>query len=101
MHKSIYTQQYQTLLEILREVRAAVGMTQGDLADRLGMGQSDISKCEMGTRRLDVVELKLWVEALGSDLPSVVRELEDRGKSSAILSLPHAQEVKSRRNDNR
>jgi len=28
-----------------------------------------VSKCEQGTRRLDVVELKLWVEALGAGLP--------------------------------
>ena len=78
MQKSIYTQQYQTLLVQLRQVRLAQGVTQSELASRLNWTQVDISKVETGTRRLDVIELKLWVEALGSDLPSFVALLQDR-----------------------
>ena len=72
MHKTLYTQQYQALLEQLRKLRLAQGVTQSELATRLEWTQMDISKVETGVRRLDVVELKLWVEALGSDLPSFV-----------------------------
>lgn len=89
MHKTIYTRQYQALLEILREARATAGLTQGDLAERLGMGQSDISKCEIGTRRLDVVELKMWAEALGTELINVVQELDARVKAEAVLAQQH------------
>lgn len=96
MHKSIYTRQYQALLEILREARVTAGLTQGDLAERLGMGQSDISKCEMGTRRLDVVELKLWVEALGAELMDVVQELDARVKAEAMLARQHLSVTKGR-----
>lgn len=46
-----------------------------ELARRLDWTQADISKCETGVRRLDVVELKLWLEALGSDLAGFVEEL--------------------------
>jgi ribosome-binding protein aMBF1 (putative translation factor) len=101
MHKSIYTRQYQTLLEILREARATAGLTQGDLAERLGMGQSDISKCEIGTRRLDVVELKLWVEALGIELMEVVQELDEQVKSEALLARQHPAVTKSKRGHKR
>ena len=76
MHKSIYTQQYQALLVQLRQLRLAQGVTQSELASRLDWTQVDISKVETGTRRLDVIELKLWVEALGSDLPSFVALLQ-------------------------
>ena len=77
MQKSIYTQQYQALLVQLRQLRLAQGVTQSELASRLDWTQVDISKVETGTRRLDVIELKLWVEALGSDLPSFVTLLQD------------------------
>ena len=34
-----------------------------------------MSKCETGVRHLDVVELKLWLEALGKDVTEFVLEL--------------------------
>ncbi|MFT3778244.1 MAG: helix-turn-helix transcriptional regulator [Ottowia sp.] len=75
MHKSLYTTQYQALLTQLRELRQAQGVTQSELAERLAWTQVNVSKVETGVRRLDVIELKLWVEALGSDLPSFVDRL--------------------------
>jgi len=70
--KTLYSQQYQKLLTHLRELRLTQGVTQSELATRLGWRQVDVSKVETSVRRLDVIELKLWVEALGSDLPSFV-----------------------------
>lgn len=78
MRKSIYTNQYQVLLLLIRDARAQTGLTQTQMAARLGMSQSDVSKCEQGLRRLDVIELKSWVEALGTTLPDFVRRFEDR-----------------------
>ena len=78
MRKSIYTNQYQVLLLLIREARAQTGLTQTQMAARLGLSQSDVSKCEKGMRRLDVIELKSWVEALGTTLPDFVRRFEDR-----------------------
>jgi len=86
MHKSIYTDQYQILLTILREFRHATGMTQGELAALLDMRQSDVSKCELGTRRLDMVEVKLWAEALGTTLGDVAQELDERVRSASVLA---------------
>jgi transcriptional regulator with XRE-family HTH domain len=59
----------------LRELRLARGVKQSELAERLGWTQTEVSKVETSVRRLDVIELKLWVEALGSDLPTFVAGL--------------------------
>jgi DNA-binding XRE family transcriptional regulator len=78
MLKSLYTRQYEILLTMLRDVRLQAGMTQAELAHRLDMSQSDVSKCELGSRRLDVIELKSWLEAIGSRLPDFLNELDAR-----------------------
>lgn len=86
MHKTIYTRQYGVLLELLRSTRQSTGLSQVDLADRLGMNQSDISKCEAGSRRLDIIELKLWSAALGVDFVGLVTQLEQLVEAELPLS---------------
>ncbi len=61
------------LLQLLVEARRQQGVTQVDLAKRLRERQSWISKCERGVRRLDVVELEIWCEALGIPLREFLR----------------------------
>jgi transcriptional regulator with XRE-family HTH domain len=75
MQKTLYTREYQQMLTLLREKRVAVQVSQAELAKRLDWTQAEISKCETGIRRVDVVELKLWLQALGTNLPSFVIEL--------------------------
>jgi DNA-binding transcriptional regulator YiaG len=57
MRKSQHTGEYHKLLQALRAAREAVGLTQGQVARRLGTYASFVSKCESGERRLDVLEL--------------------------------------------
>lgn len=42
----------------LRDVRVAAGLSQNQLASRLHKPQSYISRCESGTRRIDIFELQ-------------------------------------------
>lgn len=63
---------------MLREARVRQGVTQGNLADALGFSQSDISKVERGVRRLDVLELRAWVSALGVSFLAFATELHER-----------------------
>ena len=77
MEKSIHTAEYQRLCALLRQLRVDAGLTQVQVADRLGEPQSFVSKYESGERRLDVIELKHVVEVMGSTLQDVVRDLED------------------------
>src|SRR5437660_3291076 len=48
---------YRFFLDRLVEARRAAGLTQRDVAERLGKPQSYVSKCETGERRVDVIEL--------------------------------------------
>jgi transcriptional regulator with XRE-family HTH domain len=75
MLKTRTRREYAAFLRHLREIREDAGVTQLDLAKRLKSTQSFVSKCERGERRLDVVELRLWCEALGASLPALITEL--------------------------
>lgn len=76
MEKSIYSAQYQQLCEVLRELRRGAGLKQADVAKRLDVPQSFVSKYESGERRLDVIELRHVAAALGTTLNAVVEQLD-------------------------
>jgi transcriptional regulator with XRE-family HTH domain len=78
MDKSIYTDEYAVLLALLREARRAAGLSQVQLAERLGQSQSFVSKAEKGDRRLDLIQLRTICQALGTTLPDFVARLEER-----------------------
>lgn len=65
-----YDDEYRELLGLLREARVNVGLTQDDVARRLGKSQSFVSRSESGDRRLDVIELQALLRIYGLDLIS-------------------------------
>ena len=76
MDKAITSPAYNVFLRELRAARRAGGLTQIDVAEKLGETQSFVSKCERGERRLDVIELRAYCEAIGMPLRSFVDVLE-------------------------
>lgn len=60
------------LQELLVERRQSSGLTQAQLALRLGRPQSFVSKYETGERRLDVVEFLEVAEALAADPAAIL-----------------------------
>ena len=76
MEKSIYSAEYQRLCGLLRQLRHEAGLTQVQVAARLGVPQSFVSKYESGERRLDVVELGHVAGALGVPLRDVLDRLD-------------------------
>jgi len=58
MTKSIYTKEYKSILQKLKRARQSVGLSQVEVAKKLGKPQSYVSKIESGERRIDIVELK-------------------------------------------
>lgn len=78
MKQSTYSSDYAHLLAELRSARVATGVSQVQLAEALGQLQTYVSKCELGDRRLDVIELRTWVIALGGDPVAFMAGLEDR-----------------------
>lgn len=76
MEKSIYSKDYAVLLALLRAKRHDAGVTQEEIAEQLGTTQSVISKCERGERRLDLVEVRAFCNALDLPLERFISELE-------------------------
>lgn len=63
----LHTDEHRRLVEALALARRAAGISQYELADRLNVDQSYVSKYESGRRRLDVVEFMRIVAALDAD----------------------------------
>ena len=85
MEKSIHSASYAIFLKVLKKSREAAGLTQTQLAQKIGETQTFISKCERGERRIDVVELRTFCQAFGVSLKQFVTVLErsmKRGKRS-------------------
>lgn len=78
MPNTVRSDRYVHLLEELRAARERAGITQEDLAARLDVDQTYVSKSERGVRRLDVIELRDWVMALGLRFPKFIATLEER-----------------------
>lgn len=75
MRKSRETEDHQRLSELLRRLRRQAGLTQRDLADRLGVRQEWVSRYEVGERRLDVIELAQVAQALGTTAVEIIERL--------------------------
>ncbi len=77
MRKSIFTPEQEKLQTLLRQIRLDAGLSQIELAQRLGLAQSFISKYEQGERRLDLLELRQICQVVGMSLEEFVRKFED------------------------
>ena len=75
MQKSQHTHQYDRLLEALRRDRKDAKLTQVDVAERLDVYASYVSKCESGERRIDVVELAEFCRVYGVKLVDLLRSV--------------------------
>lgn len=59
---AVYDKEYQSLISRVREAREDAGMTQVEVAKALGRPVSFVSKCELGERRIDPIDLKRFAE---------------------------------------
>lgn len=65
MPRPKFTQAEDIFRDLLKDLRLDKDLTQSDLAGRLDLPQSYVSKYETGERRLDFVETFFVCEALG------------------------------------
>jgi transcriptional regulator with XRE-family HTH domain len=64
MTRSLHTPDYAALIRVLIAARKENGLTQQDVAEKVGKPQSYIAKVEGGERRLDVVEFIALAKAM-------------------------------------
>ena len=73
---------YRSAIEAVKAARIAAGITQRELARRLGKPPSFINKIEILERRLDLLEFVAIAQAIGIEAPilmaQVLRALPDR-----------------------
>lgn len=79
--KSIYTDDYINIISVLRSTRINKNITQAEMAKLLNTTQSFVSKVENRERRLDVIELLSWIDALGVSVSDVLPEKYIGGNS--------------------
>lgn len=72
------------LVAVLVEARHSSGLTQTQVAARVGMDQAIISNIERGLRRVDVLEFAALSQAMGVNpsqlLADVVKRIAPRGR---------------------
>ena len=77
MARGTHDKRYKSLIEMLGEARRSAGLSQTDLARKLGKRQQFVSKYESGERRLDVVEFADIARALRLDTAALVQAIPD------------------------
>lgn len=78
MTKSVFTDAYATMRELLVVARTDAGVTQVDLARRIGWTQTKVSQVERGVRRIDVIEFCAIARAIGSEPNALFASLTAR-----------------------
>ncbi|WP_299147229.1 helix-turn-helix transcriptional regulator [uncultured Tateyamaria sp.] len=63
------------MLTALVEERSSAGLSQAQLAKRIGKPASFVGKYEVGERRLDVIELLVVLNALEANTSDFVHEI--------------------------
>ena len=83
--KSLYRPENQIFLATLRALRTRAGLTQRELAERLGRAQNFVTAAERGVIRLDGLQIRDWCEECGTNLTAWANEIEQgiRGISPA------------------
>jgi len=76
--KSLYTPEYERFRQLLVEGRETSGLTQADIAAKLGRPQSFVSKYEGGERRLDVIEFIQVCAVLAVDPRLIIADIDAR-----------------------
>ena len=66
--KTLYAKENAAFVERLRVARIEAGLTQVQVAKKIGRPQSHVSNIESGQQRVDVIELKRFAKLYGKDV---------------------------------
>lgn len=75
MPKTIFGGDHQRLVAALMEARLSAGLTQVQLADKIGRDQTFVSLIERGQRRVDVIEFIKLAKAMDADPVKLFTEI--------------------------
>ena len=75
MKKAIYSEKHRQFCGLIIEARKKAGLTQQELADKIGHHQSFVAKYEIGERRLDIIELLEIAKFIKLDFQKLIKKL--------------------------
>lgn len=78
--KTLGSRRHEALIAFLIAKRESAGITQSQLAAKLGQYQSFVARLESGQRRVDVIELLDLAEALNFDASIVLRKIHKQSE---------------------
>ncbi len=78
MPKTVFGGDHQHLVAVVAEARKRSGLTQGEVAARIGKDQTFISIIERGQRRIDILEFVALARAMGADPEKLFRDVLKR-----------------------
>lgn len=77
-------------MRLLKQVRQEAGLTQSQLAAKLGESQPYVSKYETGEQRLDLLEIEQICDAVGVGLITFMKRYLDDAKSEVSVNTQKA-----------
>lgn len=95
MGTSSHRQRYDVLLRLLREARLSAEIRQVDVAHRLRVPQSWVSKSELGERRMDVIDLIDYLEAIQIRPAAFVDDLMQQLGAKALPAAERRRRTKT------
>jgi transcriptional regulator with XRE-family HTH domain len=75
MSRTVGSPRHKALIQFLVDKRKKAGLTQAQLAAKLGRYQSFVATVESGQRRIDVVEFLDFADAIGFDAREAIKRL--------------------------
>lgn len=91
----LYENRYKAFGKVLKSIRKKQAkISQKELAERLGMDQSYVSKTETGKRRLDIMELLEYCNAMDLCLTDFIFRLEWKLNYEKQISPKRQKQIK-------
>jgi transcriptional regulator with XRE-family HTH domain len=78
--KTLGSARHRALIDLLIQRREGAGLTQAELAERLGEYQSFVARLESGQRRVDVVEFLELAGILGFDAATELNRIAETSR---------------------
>jgi len=80
MGKTIHSHSYATAISLLKRERVKAKVTQVEIAQRMKVTQTYISKCERKERRMDLIESMDYCHAIDLKFSEFAKKLEKQLK---------------------
>lgn len=74
----VFSDEYGVIRSAVIQARRAAGLSQSELAARLGKAKSHVAMIERGQRRIDTLELYIMAQAFGLHPPTFFALLAER-----------------------